>query len=140
MASRGGLHIFAADAFALLGLRALYFLVSGLLDRLVYLSTGLSLILLFIGVKLVLHFLHEQDDSIPEVSIGLSFAVIVAILAVATIASLIMARRDPSRRLAARQPVSGGRGAVTLRPGASLHRAPASRRRDALVAPSLFAL
>ena len=55
--------VFAANAFALLGLRALYFLVSGLLDRLVYLSTGLSLILLFIGVKLVLHYLHKQDDS-----------------------------------------------------------------------------
>jgi tellurite resistance protein TerC len=90
--------VFAANAFALLGLRALYFLVSGLLDRLVYLSTGLSLILLFIGVKLVLHFLHKQDDSIPEVSIGLSLAVIVAILAVATIASLIKVRRDPAAR------------------------------------------
>jgi tellurite resistance protein TerC len=90
--------VFAANAFALLGLRALYFLVSGLLDRLVYLSTGLSLILLFIGIKLVLHFLHKQDDSIPEVSIGLSLAVIVAILAVATIASLIKGRRDPAAR------------------------------------------
>jgi tellurite resistance protein TerC len=90
--------VFAANAFALLGLRALFFLVSGLLDRLVYLSTGLSLILLFIGVKLVLHFLHKQDDSIPEVSTGLSLAVIVAILAVAIIASLIKARRDPAAR------------------------------------------
>jgi tellurite resistance protein TerC len=90
--------VFAANAFALLGLRALFFLVSGLLDRLVYLSTGLSLILLFIGVKLVLHYLHKQDDSIPEVSIGLSLAVIVAILAVATIASILKARRDPSAR------------------------------------------
>jgi tellurite resistance protein TerC len=90
--------VFAANAFALLGLRALFFLVSGLLDRLVYLSTGLSLILLFIGVKLVLHYLHELNDSIPEVSIGLSLAVIVSILAVATIASLIKARRDPAAR------------------------------------------
>jgi tellurite resistance protein TerC len=90
--------VFAANAFALLGLRALYFLVSGLLDRLVYLSTGLSLILLFIGVKLVLHFLHKQNDAIPEVSIGLSLAVIVAILGISTIASLIKARRDPSAR------------------------------------------
>jgi tellurite resistance protein TerC len=90
--------VFAANAFALLGLRALFFLVSGLLDRLVYLSTGLSLILLFIGVKLVLHYLHKRDDSIPEVSIGLSLAVIVAILAVATIASILKARRDPSAR------------------------------------------
>jgi tellurite resistance protein TerC len=90
--------VFAANAFALLGLRALYFLVSGLLDRLVYLSTGLSLILLFIGVKLVLHFLHKQDEAIPEVSIGLSLTVIVAILGIATVASLIKARRDPSAR------------------------------------------
>jgi tellurite resistance protein TerC len=90
--------VFAANAFALLGLRALFFLVSGLLDRLVYLSTGLSLILLFIGVKLVLHYLHKQDPSIPEVSIGLSLAVIVSILAVATIASVIKARRDPTAR------------------------------------------
>ena len=90
--------VFIVNAFALLGLRALYFLVSGLLDRLVYLSTGLSLILLFIGVKLVLHFLHKQDDAIPEVSIGLSLAVIVTILGLSTIASLIKARRDPSAR------------------------------------------
>lgn len=90
--------VFTVNAFALLGLRALYFLVSGLLDRLVYLSTGLSLILLFIGVKLVLHFLHKQDDAIPEVSIGLSLAVIVTILGISTVASLIKARRDPTAR------------------------------------------
>ena len=60
--------VFAANAFALLGLRALYFLVTGLLDRLVYLSTGLSLILAFIGVKLLLHYGHLQNDAIPEVA------------------------------------------------------------------------
>jgi tellurite resistance protein TerC len=54
--------VFAANAFALLGLRALYFLVTGLLDRLVFLSTGLSLILAFIGVKLLLHYGHLQDE------------------------------------------------------------------------------
>ena len=90
--------VFAANAFALLGLRALFFLVSGLLDRLVYLSTGLAAILLFIGAKLVLHYLHEQDDSIPEVSIGLSLAVIVSILLVATVASVLKVRRDPDAR------------------------------------------
>ena len=52
--------VFVANAFALLGLRALFFLVKGLLDRLVYLSTGLALILAFIGVKLVLHWAHED--------------------------------------------------------------------------------
>jgi tellurite resistance protein TerC len=90
--------VFVANAFALLGLRALFFLVSGLLDRLVYLSTGLSLILAFIGGKLVLHYLHKQDDAIPEISTALSLAVIVTVLAVTTIASLIKVRRDPSAR------------------------------------------
>ena len=90
--------VFTANAFALLGLRALFFLVSGLLDRLVYLSTGLSLILAFIGVKLVLHYLHGVDDAFPEISIGLSLAVIVAILTVTTVASLLRVRRDPGAR------------------------------------------
>jgi tellurite resistance protein TerC len=90
--------VFTANAFALLGLRALYFLVSGLLDRLVYLSTGLSLILAFIGVKLVLHYLHGLDDSFPEISIGLSLGVILAILVVTTVASVIKVRRDPTAR------------------------------------------
>ena len=52
--------VFAANAFALLGLRPLFFLVSGLLDRLVYMSAGLALILAFIGVKLVLEFAHQS--------------------------------------------------------------------------------
>ncbi len=90
--------VFTANAFALLGLRALYFLVSGLLDRLVYLSTGLSLILAFIGVKLGLHYLHELNDAFPEVSIGLSLAVIVLVLVITTVASLIKVRRDPTAR------------------------------------------
>ncbi|HEV2058830.1 MAG TPA: TerC family protein [Solirubrobacteraceae bacterium] len=90
--------VFAANAFALLGLRALYFLVSGLLDRLVYLSTGLSLILGFIGVKLVLHYLHTLDAAFPEISTGLSLTVIIVVLAVTTVASLLKARRDPTAR------------------------------------------
>jgi tellurite resistance protein TerC len=90
--------VFTANAFALLGLRALYFLVSGLLDRLVYLSSGLSLILAFIGVKLMLHYLHDLDEAFPEISIGLSLAVIVVILTVTTVASLLKVRRDPSAR------------------------------------------
>jgi tellurite resistance protein TerC len=90
--------VFAANAFALLGLRALYFLVRGLLDRLVYLSTGLSLILAFIGVKLVLHYLHLRNDSVPEISTATSLAVIVVVLAVTTVASLVKARRDPTAR------------------------------------------
>jgi tellurite resistance protein TerC len=90
--------VFVANAFALLGLRALYFLVSGLLDRLVYLSTGLAVILAFIGAKLVLHYLHKLDDSVPEVSIGLSLVVIGVVLVVTTVASLIKSRRDPTAR------------------------------------------
>jgi tellurite resistance protein TerC len=90
--------VFAANAFALLGLRALYFLVSGLLDRLVYLSTGLAVILAFIGVKLVLHFLHLHEHGVPEISTGLSLVVIAVVLAVTTIASLLAVHRDPRRR------------------------------------------
>ena len=90
--------VFAANAFALLGLRALFFLVSGLLDRLVYLSTGLALILAFIGVKLMLHYLHLHIHSVPEISTGFSLAVIAVVLGVTTAASIIKTRRDPSLR------------------------------------------
>jgi tellurite resistance protein TerC len=90
--------VFAANAFALLGLRALYFLVSGLLDRLVYLSTGLALILAFIGAKLVLHYGHLQDHRFPEISTGTSLVVIVVVLAITTAASLAKVRRDPTAR------------------------------------------
>ena len=89
--------VFAANAFALLGLRALFFLVKGLLDRLVYLSTGLSLILAFIGVKLILHWLHvDISPSVPEISTPVSLGVIVVVLAVVTVASLVKTRRDPA--------------------------------------------
>ena len=90
--------VFTANAFALLGLRALYFLVTGLLDRLVYLSTGLSLILTFIGVKLLLHYAHLQDDAIPEVATSTSLLVIVVVLAITVVASLLKSRRDPEAR------------------------------------------
>jgi tellurite resistance protein TerC len=96
--TREAFIVFTANAFALLGLRSLFFLVAGLLDRLVYLSIGLSLILAFIGAKLVLHYVHQLEDGVPEVSIGLSLAVIVAVLAVTTVASLIKSRRDPTAR------------------------------------------
>jgi tellurite resistance protein TerC len=69
-----------------------------MLDRLVYLSSGLALILAFIGVKLVLEFAHRQDHSIPEISTVLSLAVVVVVIAATTIASLIKVRRDPSIR------------------------------------------
>ena len=90
--------VFAANAFALLGLRALYFLVTGLLDRLVYLSTGLSIVLGFIGIKLVLHWGHLQDDGIPEIATTTSLAVIAIVLLITTVASLVKAQRDPAAR------------------------------------------
>jgi tellurite resistance protein TerC len=89
--------VFVANAFALLGLRALFFLVKGLLDRLVYLSTGLAVILAFIGVKLVLHWAHgDISTSVPEIGTPVSLGVIVVVLAATTIASLIKVRKDPS--------------------------------------------
>ncbi len=90
--------VFAANAFALLGLRALYFLVKGLLDRLIYLSLGLSVILMFIGVKLIMTFLHEQYDSIPKISTPVGLGVIGGILVVSTVASIIKSKSDPSAR------------------------------------------
>ena len=88
--------VFAANAFALLGLRALYFLLKGLLDKLIYLSLGLSIILMFIGVKLIMTYLHETWSQIPKIPTVGSLLVIALILAVSTIASLIKSKRDPS--------------------------------------------
>ncbi|HZI96032.1 MAG TPA: TerC/Alx family metal homeostasis membrane protein [Actinomycetales bacterium] len=90
--------VFTANAFALLGLRALFFLVKGLLDRLVYLSTGLAVILAFIGVKLVLHWAHGLSEAVPEIQTPFSLAVIVVVLVVTTVASLAKVRRDPDAR------------------------------------------
>jgi len=91
--------VFTANAFALLGLRALFFLVQGLLDRLVYLSTGLSLILAFIGVKLILHWLHvDINPAVPEIPTLVSLGVIVVILIITTVASLIKTRHDPTAK------------------------------------------
>jgi tellurite resistance protein TerC len=97
--------VFTANVFALMGLRQLYFLIGGLLKRLVYLSLGLSVILAFIGVKLVLHAMHEYhlDEKlhIPfslDVPIWLSLTVIVLTLAVTTVASLIRSSREAPER------------------------------------------
>lgn len=90
--------VFSANAFALLGLRALFFLVSGLLDRLVYLSTGLALVLAFIGAKLGLHWGHTVWETVPEISTGLSLIVIAIVLVVTTVASLVKVRSDPTAR------------------------------------------
>ncbi|WP_129337546.1 TerC family protein [Cellulomonas endophytica] len=90
--------VFTATAFSLLGLRQLFFLIDGLLDRLIYLSYGLAAILAFIGVKLVLHALHENNVpfvnggepvEVVEISTGLSLGVILGVLVVTVLASLL---------------------------------------------------
>jgi tellurite resistance protein TerC len=87
--------VFAANAFALLGLRALYFLLKGLLDKLIYLSTGLAIILVFIGIKLVLTYLHELNPSIPHISTMQSLVFIITVLLIVGVTSWIKVRRDP---------------------------------------------
>ena len=93
--------VFTANLFALMGLRQLYFLLGDLLNRLVYLSQGLAFILFFIGVKLVLHALHENElpfinggehVHVPEIPTLLSLAVIVLTLFLTMVASLIKTR------------------------------------------------
>ncbi|MFV2197265.1 TerC family protein [Nocardiopsis sp. LOL_012] len=93
--------VFTANAFALLGLRQLYFLLAGLMDKLAYISWGLSAIMLFIGVKMILHALHENGVHAPEIGIGASLTVIVGVMAVTIVASLVKARIDDRRRRAA---------------------------------------
>ncbi len=98
--------VFTANVFALMGLRQLYFLLGDLLNRLVYLSQGLAFILFFIGVKLLLHALHENEVpfinggnpvNVPEIPTLLSLGVIVVTLLLTTIASLIKTRAGDSR-------------------------------------------
>jgi tellurite resistance protein TerC len=107
--------VFTATLFALMGLRQLYFLLGGLLDRLVYLSQGLSVILAFIGVKLILEALHSNElhwvnggdpvEWAPVIPIWLSLSVIVGVLAVTTVLSLVVAPRREARRQSARSAV-----------------------------------
>ncbi|WP_419819174.1 TerC/Alx family metal homeostasis membrane protein [Glaciibacter flavus] len=100
--------VFTANVFALMGLRQLYFLLGGLLERLEYLKYGIAFILFFIGVKLVFHALHTNElpfinggqhiDWVPEIDTWTSLIVIVASMVVATVASLIKARVDAQKR------------------------------------------
>jgi tellurite resistance protein TerC len=101
--------VFTANVFALMGLRQLYFLIGGLLQRLVYLSLGLSVLLAFIGVKLLLHALHENELPflnggehlpVPEIPTLASLGVIVLILVVTAVLSLAKTRRDEARERA----------------------------------------
>jgi tellurite resistance protein TerC len=88
--------VFATNAFALLGLRALYFLLAGMLSRLVHLGYGLAAILALIGVKLVLHWAHTVWSAVPEIPTLLSLGLIVGILALVTATSLHATRdREP---------------------------------------------
>jgi tellurite resistance protein TerC len=100
--------VFAANAFSLLGLRQLYFLIDGLLDRLVFLAYGLAAILAFIGVKLVLHALHTNElpfvnggehVDVPEISTAVSLGYIVVVLGVTTVLSLWADRRRSPERV-----------------------------------------
>jgi tellurite resistance protein TerC len=78
-----------------MGLRQLYFLVGGLLERLVYLSTGLAIILAFIGVKLVLEALHKDGvHGAPEIGVAISLGVVVGVLAITTVASWLSSKRN----------------------------------------------
>lgn len=84
--------VITANIFALMGLRQLYFLLQGAMDRLVHLGRGLSFILAFIGTKMILHALHENGVHVPEVSLEVSLSVIVTTLAITTITSLYATR------------------------------------------------
>jgi tellurite resistance protein TerC len=86
--------VFATNAFALLGLRALYFVLEGALSKLVHLGYGLAAILGFIGVKLVLHWAHGVWSGVPEIPTLTSLAVIVVVLAITTATSLHATRAD----------------------------------------------
>jgi tellurite resistance protein TerC len=99
--------VFTANVFALMGLRQLYFLLGGLLERLVYLSVGLSIVLGFIGVKLILEALHDNNVPFvndgepvtwaPQISIVLSLAFIIGTLGITTVASLMKSSREAAR-------------------------------------------
>jgi tellurite resistance protein TerC len=98
--------VFATNAFALLGLRALYFVLEGALSKLVHLSYGLAAILAFIGVKLGLHWAHGHWDGVPVVPTWLSLVIIVGILAVTVTTSLIASARTQARETEALEETS----------------------------------
>lgn len=88
--------VITANIFALMGLRQLYFLLQGLMDRLVYLSRGLAFILAFIGIKMILHALHGNGLHLPEISLEVSLGVIVLTLVVTAVTSLYSTRKSGS--------------------------------------------
>ena len=86
--------VITANIFALMGLRQLYFLLQGAMDRLVHLGRGLSFILAFIGVKMILHALHENGVDVPDISLEVSLTVIVSALAITALTSLYVTRNS----------------------------------------------
>ena len=86
--------VITANVFALMGLRQLYFLLQGLMDRLVHLSRGLAFILAFIGVKMILEALHGIGVHVPEISLELSLSVIISTLVITAITSLVATRNS----------------------------------------------
>ena len=106
--------VFTANVFALMGLRQLYFLLGGLVEKLPYLRFGIAFILGFIGVKLVLHAMHENElgfinggqgiEWAPVISTWVSLGVIVAAMAIAVLASLVALRRSAVRERSAERP------------------------------------
>ena len=147
--------VFTANVFALMGLRQLYFLLGDLLKRLVYLSQGLAIILAFIGVKLILHALHENElpfinggehVPVPEIPTLLSLGVIIVVLVITTVASLYKTRvkdkkdaeigqdddaTKPTRRTRSSNELAGGRRGVdgAVRPPAGERSRPRRARR-----------
>ncbi len=108
--------VFTANIFALMGLRQLYFLLGGLLDRLKYLHYGIAFILAFIGVKLIFHAMHENElpfinggrhiEWVPDISTWMSLGVILTSMIVATVASLIASSRERRAAPAAETPAT----------------------------------
>ncbi|RLV55267.1 TerC family protein [Aeromicrobium phragmitis] len=110
--------VFTANVFALMGLRQLYFLLGGLLQRLVFLSYGLAFLLFYIGVKLLLHALHENElpfinggehVPVPEIPTLWSLGVIVVTLAITAVASLWYSARHPEKTVEVPEPPRGNR-------------------------------
>jgi tellurite resistance protein TerC len=97
--------VFTANVFALMGLRQLYFLIGGLMKRLIYLAKGLSIILAFIGVKLIIEAFHGIDIHIlfgihiPEISTQFSLAVILVTLVITTISSLVVSGKRGNNKV-----------------------------------------
>jgi tellurite resistance protein TerC len=116
--------------FALMGLRQLYFLLGGLLKRLVYLSLGLAVILAFIGVKLVLEAVHENSlpfinggepiHAVPSIPIWLSLSVILGVLVVATVASLLKTRGETASEAGNEETTAGAVAGTDPRPAAAV--------------------